>query len=410
MSLFDATLSGFVPSAWWLADLVLRTLLLLAVVRVALALLHRRSAAQRHLIGLCGLLAVAALPVAMLVLPSGLGLLPSLARAAAAPAAPDSLATGAATAWIVWPPAAASVPLWLTLLLIVWAAGGAALGLRALSASHGLEGFFRRGENLERATTALEAARQRVGLPIRPEIRTSDEIDIPVTFGLLEPKILLPSEASTWTTDRLEWVLLHELAHVVRRDPAAQAAGIAVCCLFWWQPVVWHLAQRLELEREHAADDLVLAHRSDAIAYARQLFDIAENLRGRPMNAFGLSMARPGQLGPRLHAMLDAEIDRSRTGPMQAMTAFLGLAIVLTPLAAMPGPVATPEVLHGSPAPAVDGVDLSTNTPRIPSMRAPRGGQGWGTAGHRSGHHSSGHHSSGHQRSGHQRSGHQRSG
>ncbi len=393
MSLFDATLTGIVPSAWWLADLALRSFLLLSLVRVALALLHRRSAAQRHLAGLCGLLALVALPVAMLVLPAGIGLLPSLVPTGASSGTSD-------------PGALAAAPLWLTALLVAWGAVGIVLTAPALRASHRLERYFRRGESLPGATSILASARRRVDLRLRPEIRCSNEVDIPITFGLVEPKILLPAEASTWSHDRLEWVLLHELAHIARRDPAAQAVGIAACCIFWWQPMVWRLAQRLELEREHAADDRVLAYRGDAIAYARQLFDIAEGLRGRPITAFGLSMARPSQLGPRLHAMLDTGIDRSRSGLRHATIVMLGLASTLTLLAGVPGPGSAPDALHAATTPAVGGLDLTPSAATPMRMRAAHSGHrsnrrsGHLPSGHRSGHVSSGH------RSGHAASGH----
>jgi len=47
-------------------------------------------------------------------------------------------------------------------------------------------------------------------------------------------------------------VLLHELAHVLRRDAVAQLVADAACAVQWWNPLAWLVASRLRVERELA--------------------------------------------------------------------------------------------------------------------------------------------------------------
>ena len=378
-------LSCVLPNAgWWLADLALRGSALLGATLLLMSLARHRSASQRHLIGMTGLIAMPVLPLAMACLPARFSLLPSLFIQSAAPM---GAGVDARSSTIMAP--------WLLVILVAWATVGLVLGARAVAASWRLEKFFRQGQCLPSADESLTSSNA-LNLRRQPEVRTSDAVDLPITFGLLRPRVLLPSEAANWSQDRLDWVLLHEQAHIARRDPAAQALTIVVCCLFWWQPLVWRLGRRLELEREHAADDRVLAHRDDAVGYANLLVDIAEGLRGRPVTAFGLSMARPSQLSARLRAMFNSQIDHRQLGPGQASLAMIALSLPLIPLAAMPNPtirvMPTERAFGSTPA-----------------------GIGHGSGSHASGHGhlkglASGHQSSTHRSSGHRSSGHRSSG
>src|SRR6185369_5567381 len=105
-------------------------------------------------------------------------------------------------------------------------------------------------------------------------------------WGTLRPKILLPAEARTWTDERRRIVLLHELAHVARRDSLGRAAATIVCALYWFHPASWYAARRMRLEQEHACDDLVLSLGAKAHAYARDLLEVAGSPRRRSSARF----------------------------------------------------------------------------------------------------------------------------
>ena len=119
---------------------------------------------------------------------------------------------------------------------------------------------------------------------------------MPMTWGWRRPVVLLPAGAEAWPEPRRRAVLLHELAHIARRDYPAQLAAEVVRALYWFNPLVWMAARKLRIESEHACDDRVLAAGARASDYAGDLLDIARSLRAvRATAPAGLTMARPSQ-------------------------------------------------------------------------------------------------------------------
>src|SRR5262249_32886908 len=113
--------------------------------------------------------------------------------------------------------------------------------------------------------------------------------------------------ARDWSGEQLRSVLLHELAHVKRRDLMAQLLTQIACALHWFNPLVWFAAWRLGVERERACDDLVLARGVRPSAYAGHLLDVVTGLApARWSQSCGLAMARKSSLEGRLMAVLHA--------------------------------------------------------------------------------------------------------
>ncbi|MEX2137749.1 MAG: M56 family metallopeptidase [Pirellulales bacterium] len=149
---------------------------------------------------------------------------------------------------------------------------------------------------------------------------------MPMTFGLLRPCVILPSSAEHWSAERRQIVLLHELAHVKRCDVPLQLIARLGAAVYWFHPLVWWALRQMRQEREHACDDCVLQAGQEAPDYATQLLEIARTHRSRtPLLNAALSMARPSQLEGRLLAVLD--LHRRRNGISR------GVAIQLTAIA-----------------------------------------------------------------------------
>jgi hypothetical protein len=139
------------------------------------------------------------------------------------------------------------------------------------------------------------------------ELRISDSENGPITWGLFRPVILLPRTALFWPRERLHAVLLHELAHIRRRDSFVQVLSLFVCTLYWPNPLVWLGARALRRDAEMAADDAALLAGVKPSAYADELLALAVEFRMRvpAVSALSLFMASPSALEARVESVLE---------------------------------------------------------------------------------------------------------
>ena len=90
---------------------------------------------------------------------------------------------------------------------------------------------------------------------------------------------MLPLSAITGlSTQQLDALIIHELAHIRRLDPFANILLIAVETALFYHPAVWWVGRRIRTEREHCCDDIAVTLSGDASAYVEALATL-ENLR-----------------------------------------------------------------------------------------------------------------------------------
>jgi beta-lactamase regulating signal transducer with metallopeptidase domain len=353
-----------------------RVALLLGLALAAMPLLRGASAATRRLVLVLALGGALVLPVVSALAPAWrVGARPSFvgpsrepfreplvegdAVAAAAPRAGATTVMRAATPERAIDPATALVALWaLGALVVVARLAVGMLRARALV----------RGANAA-PSWARAVARAERATGIRADVRATDELDAPAVTGVLAPVVLVPRAGEAWSEERRVAVLLHELAHVRRRDCLAQIVGQLACALHWFNPLAWIAASRLRLERELAADDAVIAAGARPSRYAADLLEIA-GLRVAPASALG--MAERSQLAARVTAIVAsgrarAPLSSPRAALLVAVAATLLFVVACaTPEAPVRPPVA--PTTSAAPASAVSAAppsSTSTIDPRI---------------------------------------------
>jgi len=100
----------------------------------------------------------------------------------------------------------------------------------------------------------------------------------PVVAGYLKPMILLPAGLiSGFTSEQIELILLHELAHIRRHDYLIHALQVFAETILFFNPLVWMISANIRHEREQCCDDLVMNQGYSASLYARTLLQIAES-------------------------------------------------------------------------------------------------------------------------------------
>jgi beta-lactamase regulating signal transducer with metallopeptidase domain len=106
----------------------------------------------------------------------------------------------------------------------------------------------------------VEETAGRLGLRHRPQAVVTDADCSPFVCGIRRPVVVLSRKlAASLSTSELGQVLLHELAHVRRRDLLWGWIGEAARVVYFYHPVVHWISYRLRLERELACDQIVMS-------------------------------------------------------------------------------------------------------------------------------------------------------
>lgn len=371
-------------SSLLLVDSAIKGALILVLAAFAAMLLRRDSAATRHLVWLVAIVAMLVIPVLSLMLPQWQVLpawaaIPRESPAVALPVSvvvpdrvsiqvpsevspiesgrPSSTSSQPAAEETISQPAivpsevtskpAEPIWNWIITLPLLWAIGLCGLTLRLIAAQWMLWRHECRatvigrsrhpadGRTAEKSADPVVATFDEVyrHLGIHQPVRLliCSERTIPVVWGIIRLRLLLPAAARQWSGEQLRSVLLHELAHIKRHDTIVQLLAQLACALHWFNPLVWFAAWRLRVERERACDDLVLANGVRASAYAEHLLNVATKLSpAHWKSACGVAMASKSSLGGRLDAVLSEHLNRRRVSTTCAVIALLlGVSIAI---------------------------------------------------------------------------------
>jgi beta-lactamase regulating signal transducer with metallopeptidase domain len=163
----------------------------------------------------------------------------------------------------------------------------------------------------------------------------SEHPSLLVTWGLRQPKIILPVSAAAWSDDRIRIVLTHELAHIRRGDWVVQIVAELLRAAYWFNPLLWIACRRLRLESEHACDDEVMSYGVDGSDYASHLIAVARALNHRRPSWFPApAMARPSSLERRVRAMLNDRLNRAPISGKRRAGVFAALLTMTVAVAA----------------------------------------------------------------------------
>jgi hypothetical protein len=364
--------------------LLLKSLLVIALSGAALLCLRRASASARHLVCLLTLSALLVLPFFSLTLPAwhlaGLQEEPTPQQAAPLPkregaefraVQPPSAVPLAASADTAPLPdtAAPSEPPRLSAsggqalvpggFLALYVLGVVLAGLRPLLGLWGIAHLRRVCVSVTDAPTLSVSADCAAALRLSrlPLLCRADAL-VPMTWGGRRPIVLLPSGSETWSEDRLRSVLLHEMAHVKRRDWACHRLADIACALYWFHPLVWLTARRLRAESEIACDDLVLSSGVPAPDYAWHLLEIAGAL-SRPLpSQSAIAMAHTSKVEGRITMILDKTQSRHAVTRRVLLVALVPSAAALLTLAALRPSVRAQEAPSSAASSPAGSLDL----------------------------------------------------
>lgn len=338
----DAFIFAFVVNALWQSTLL--TFLGWTVLRV----FHETNATTRHAVWLGVISASVALPLAATISEA-------VPVAVAPPPVTSSLSTNARTALaaalrgpallppksvmhagppqahflrtrFTVPAAAGTTIAW------VWAVIAAALLTRLALSLFYIEGLKRDALPLAPERCAKLASSNRANRGARDaRLCVSARATVPTTIGLFDAMVLIPETAEQQLGDGdLDRIVLHELAHLRRRDDWTNALAQLVKSLLFFSPAVILGIMQLDLEREVACDDSVLECDAGVLAYANTLARMADirTTRPRQLGALGIFTTRR-DMSVRIERILEDGRDvRGRLASGPSLLALCAIAAI----------------------------------------------------------------------------------
>ena len=319
----------------WLINWLWQGVTLTALVAAGLAATRRLNAATRYRIWWGTLALALLLPVLPMVTPQDV---PTFDTGSPGPSAPSPLVIAPAPDWV----GLSLLALWLVWLSISVCRTG--LAIRVVRRARGRVAAL--SQDRQSALVLWQSLRQTGRVAT---LGTSLDVRAGAVLGLGRPVIAVsPSILATLADADLDSVVVHEYAHVQRRDDLARLLQLAVQAIAGWHPAIWWALRAIDDEREVACDDWVVALTGNAARYARCLTRLAAASTQEPggVVAPAMSLAR-SRLTARITRLLERDHPGGTRASLVAPAAMLPLITATTFGLAAVKLVVVEEVLQG---------------------------------------------------------------
>jgi beta-lactamase regulating signal transducer with metallopeptidase domain len=260
------------------------------------------------------------------------------------------------------PETSAGRGVWLAAGFLAWALLAAFFGAGMIRSWSRLRRVLADRRPIEAGPASTMLARLAAGTLPRVRLSASTRVDVPIAVGVLRPEIVVPERALYQLEPaELETMLAHELAHLVRRDPAWRLITGFMHRVLFLQPLNRVAAVHLESASEVLCDDWAVERTDRPLALARCLTEVAGWVAS-PLGASVPAMARRGSgLGRRVRRLVAADDDpsprRRDRWPVPFAAGALTLVVFAAPGATEMASSSPPEAMP--PAPNVVAASVS---------------------------------------------------
>lgn len=136
----------------------------------------------------------------------------------------------------------------------------------------------------------LKELSARMGITSAIHIMESGIAKVPMVIGHLKPLILIPlGMLASLPQAELEAILIHELAHIRRRDYLVNILQSLLEIIFFFNPAILWVSSLIKKEREHCCDDITIATASSKVVYIKALVACQEYTHEQPKYAMALN-------------------------------------------------------------------------------------------------------------------------
>ncbi len=303
---------------WTLVHFIWQGVAIALLYTAAQRIMARRSSPNRRYLLACGALAaMMAAPLATWELMRPPDATPGAAyRIRGVPPVPSTSSAAVAT---LPDSVRATVPglppaQFLAWIVMIWLAGAVVLWVRL--AGGWVVAARMRSMLVRRAPPEWQETLVRLGTEIgvsgRVRLLVSALAQAPMVVGWLRPVVLVPVGAlGGLPSGYMEALLLHELAHIRRRDYLVNMLQSFAEVLLFYHPAVWWISGHIRAERELCCDDVAVSVSGDRLTYARALAHLESD---RPARLSAAMAANAGSLAGRIARLLGQSRPAVRTG------------------------------------------------------------------------------------------------
>ncbi len=219
---------------------------------------------------------------------------------------------------------------------ILWLAGAVVIGAYLLVSNFALWRIVKRDRPLinQAMLELFEECKARIGVQTLVVVVPSDRIKSPALFGFIRPRLLLPSDMlEKASEEEMQYVFLHELAHLKRHDIYFGWLTSLLQVLHWFNPLVWFAFYRMRSDREFACDALVLTKmgQEKSHEYGGAIVGLLRRFsRSRPLPAMAGILENKSQLKRRMTMIARFKKNSYQWSPL-AVTSIFILACVSLP-------------------------------------------------------------------------------
>lgn len=204
-------------------------------------------------------------------------------------------------------------------------------------------------------------------------VAESSAVPGPVTFGYLQPLVLLPPTVQALEREAQFAVVAHELLHVKRADWLHVLAEELITAVLWWHPAIWVLVARIRLTREQVIDRAVVELTASPQPYVEALLTLADHA---PRPALAPNFLRRRQLAVRIQTLL-CEVTMSRTRLVTTYSLVTALALATAYLSTTAFPLqAAPQFTEGNSNGVTGAEVVLRRAPAYPSLAKRQGIEG----------------------------------
>jgi bla regulator protein BlaR1 len=145
---------------------------------------------------------------------------------------------------------------------------------------------YRTGPVPEEWKNRFTVLKEQLGIRQAVAFMESQLAAVPCAAGFLRPVILIPvGLLANLPPDQIDAILLHELAHIKRRDFVINLLQTFVETLFFFNPALLWMSSIIREERENCCDDLALSISKDRPSLVRALLSISQHTSANELSA-----------------------------------------------------------------------------------------------------------------------------